>query len=428
MSFNPQDSRKRPYNSTQAYDSRDSPARSQSYGGYQNGRQSGGGGTRGGFQGRRNDRPEKSNSLQLWMGDLDSSWNEETIISIWNSLGEAPLNVKLIRDREDPTGRGKPLYCFVSFANEASIASAFSKNGSSVPGTDKRLKLNYATGSGSGSSSTITSNDRFNRKPQDDFSLMISGLELDTTEGQVFDAFNSRYPNSVRQVKIIVDTTTGVSRGFGFAKFNSSATQQIVCKEMNGFILNGKPISLGSTVSGVNSRNQDVLSDSVDLNVIQLPQAQPKLSKYSDPENTCIEVSGLSARFTESEVECYFLSFGDIISLTISKNFDSCSIRYRIREDAEAAILLMNSFTINDCQMRVTWGEPKVQGSKLNTNLSQRCEIPRYLGKGPLTRFDKMSPEEIKQWKPQVHEMSEPAPSMYHSYIEDEDSLPLQLL
>ena len=38
----------------------------------------------------------QSRNNQLYMGDLDPSWDENVIRSIWNSLGESNVEIKLM--------------------------------------------------------------------------------------------------------------------------------------------------------------------------------------------------------------------------------------------------------------------------------------------------------------------------------------------
>lgn len=345
-----------------------------------------------------NQRPQ----FQVWMGDLDENWNEDSIIKVWNGLGEAPLSVKIIRDKSDPRNIGKPLYCFVNFANVASMNSALLKNGMNIPGTARKLKLNQASGaSGPGSNGY---NKVVSKPPQDDSSLFFNNIDKSLTELEIFDRFNARFPTSVRQVKIITDAN-GQSKGQGFIKFNSSVTQQIAFREMNGIKINGFPVVLTTAASEADEESGILVKD------ITLPQFQPPLNKYTNPHNTTIEIKGLGGRFTENEVEneCFF---GDIITLCLSKDLNSAIVVYRFREDAKRAILFLNHCIRNGCKLEVNWGDQnQIAHFKRNINIYQ----PNIsYGKSPLTRFDKLSPKDIKDWTESVYEESEPS-GLYHS-------------
>lgn len=321
----------------------------------------------------RKKKPIKKPSHQIWMGDLEPQWTEQSIIKIWNSIGEAPISVKIIRDKEYSI----PMYCFVSFVNAAAMNLALSKNGMPIQGTTKKLRLNHATGSVATSVKDTKS----------EFTLYFEG---ELSETAVFDVFNSKYPTSVRQVKI--------SNGNGLIKFNSSATQQIAYKEMSNIVIDGIKLKL-STTQGSTKEN-DLLKS------IQLPHHQPPLNKYTDPNNSTVEVRGLGGRFTEQEIEDHF-NFGDMIFIKLSSDFTSAIICYRFREDAERAILLLNHSIINGCELQVNWGQ--IDNVPLNTNpqLSKNPEIPVVYGFNSFTRFDKLIAESINDWKQSVYEPSE---------------------
>lgn len=346
---------------------------------------------------------------QIWMGDLEPNWTEEDIIKIWNGLGEAPLSVKLIKDKNDTSANPRVLYCFVNFASDTAMSSALQKDGMLIPGTSKRMKLNQATG---GSSSATS--DKPGRKPQDDFSLMISDIEPNVKENQIFEAFNARFPNSVRQVKIVSDPTTGLSKGFGFVKFNSSQTQQIALREMHSLTLNGKPVKLGTSVSSTS--NLELSAVSIDMSTIELPQEQPQLTKYSDPFNTTVQIKGLSGRFTEQELEAYLLSHGDIIELNLHRNLNECKVTYILRESAEDAILSMNHLTIYDTELVVTWGEPISMTEDDTTKIRKHPKI--YGQSDKKIRLDKLTPKQVQEWTNSIYEASEPQKSEHiNQYI-----------
>lgn len=320
----------------------------------------------------RKKKPIKKPSHQIWMGDLEPQWTEQSIIKIWNSIGEAPISVKIIRDKE----YSKPMYCFVSFVNAAAMNLALSKNGMPIQGTTKKLRLNHATGS-------VTTSVK---DPKSEYTLYFEG---DLSETAVFDVFNNKYPTSVRQVKI--------SNGNGLIKFNSSATQQIAFKEMNNITIEGIKLKLTTTQGAT---KEDLLKS------IQLPHHQPQLNKYTDPNNTTVEVRGLGGRFTEQEIEDHF-NFGDIIFLKLSSDVNSAIICYRFREDAERAILLLNYSIINGCELHVNWGQVDNIPSIINPQLSKNPDIPTVFGLNPFTRFDKLSPDKVNDWIQSVYEPSE---------------------
>jgi hypothetical protein len=229
------------YNSGSGYRTRPGGSQrdgSRNYGQHSGGRQEGGGGynkhggyqqgrkpfnnNRGGYQSQYQARTNVYNqggsrpndSLQIWMGDLDPSWTEESIMKIWTSMGEKPKAAKIMRDRNTPP---KPSYCFVTFASQQDVSGAMQKNGLLIPGTTKILKLNWASGSAKGNVPTQQNGHPHSHDSaiKNDFSLFVGDLASDVSESMLFSKFNAKYPNQVSLVKIMFDPVTRLTKGFG---------------------------------------------------------------------------------------------------------------------------------------------------------------------------------------------------------------------
>lgn len=322
--------------------------------------------SRGGYQSQYQARANVYNqggsrpndSLQIWMGDLDPSWTEESIMKIWTGLGENPRAAKIMRDRSMPP---KPSYCFVTFETQQDVSSAMQKNGLLVPGTTRLLKLNWASGSAKANGPPQNGYD--SRAIKNDFSLFVGDLASDVTESILFSKFNAKYPNQVSLVKIMFDPVTRITKGFGFIRLASAETQKRALNEMNGAIVGSRPIRLGMAAGGAppaaNNQTTAIKPETNDVSKIHIAQSQPSLTKFTDPNNTTVMVVGLSSKFSEDELAKHFLSFGDIISCTLSSNLDIGHIKFYLRSSAETAILFLHGTIINDCNLKVTWGGPE---------------------------------------------------------------------
>lgn len=320
--------------------------------------------------------PPYQDSFQIWMGDLDPSWGDQDIMDIWKSMGELPTAVKILKT--DPY---KPAYCFVSFGNHQSVSSAIQKNGMQIPGSAKIFKLNWASGgqapgSAGGANNGALGNNAYQRGTgggtssnnyNDQLSVFVGDLPLDLNESVLYEAFNSKFPNQVKQVKIMLDIATKTSKGFGFIKFATLPAQQRAIKEMNGFIVKGRPIKVGpasrdaatassGSLSKSNITERGVSSGSGDNDSrFPLPQAQPPLTQFTDPNNTGIYIKGLSGTLTEKDLRELFTSFGYIINCTISSNGQEGHIRYLQRAAAEAAMLALGGTEITGNRLLINW-------------------------------------------------------------------------
>lgn len=294
---------------------------------------------------------------QLWMGDLEPSWDENAIMRIWGIFGETPVSVKLIRDKfsDKPKGKVNAGYCFVTFSSQQEVSAAILKNGLQIPGSVRTLKLNWASGSNySGQPDDFGSK---TTKNVNDFSVFVGDLATEVTESMLFDAFNKEFPNEVKQAKIMMDPVTKLSKGFGFVRFASGFLQQKALNEMTGYRIGSRQIRVGAAVSSTNNFNQsNVLKPDPALINIQVPQLQPQLNAFTDPDNTTIRVQGLSSKFSENDVRIIFISFGDIVYCKLMADLNTAYIKFLLRQDAELAILYMYGASIKNCRLRINWG------------------------------------------------------------------------
>lgn len=361
---------------------------------------------------------------QVWMGDLDSKWDSNAITEIWKKMGESPINVKILRS--DPY---KPPYCFVTFNTHQQVSSAMQKNGMQIPGSSKVFKLNWASGT---TPANASSNGE--RKPQnynDQLSVFVGDLNSEITESKLYEAFNGKYPNQVKQVKIMIDVNTGESKGFGFIRFATVQIQQRAIREMNGAIVKGggiKPIkvspaakdqetpSSAKAINEMDSAEATAATNAALLSLIPLSQTQPTLNQYTDPFNTTIRIKGLSGRMSEIDLKSIFIAFGNIIYCKLSKDYESGYIQYLHRTSAELAILSLQGTEIDGCRLLVNWGASIANTEQNNINYSPSISNSKVYKKlttppkvyGVLNRKKNIVFESIESSLLEVTELSEP--------------------
>ena len=95
---------------------------------------------------------------------------------------------------------------------------------------NKTFKLNWASYSQSKSAPN-----------PNEFSIYVCELDPSLTEDMLTNLFSQIY-SSVVGAKIIVDPSTKISKGYGFVKFSDYNESQRALVEMNGKIINGKPM------------------------------------------------------------------------------------------------------------------------------------------------------------------------------------------
>ncbi|KAN0027821.1 hypothetical protein ACTFIV_009645 [Dictyostelium citrinum] len=172
-----------------------------------------------------------------------------------------------------------------------------------------------------------------------DLSLYIGDLATDITDQQLMSAFQGRYP-SVRSARVIMDTATGISRGYGFVKFASEVEKDKALIDMNGFYINNKPIKVNNpTHKRLNSQTSTI----------------PDLTS-TDPNNTAIYVSQLDHYIDEGVLQTIFGAYGEISYIKMLTNKFSAFVNFVNRESAEAAFGL-NNYPVGNTRLKVQWGK-----------------------------------------------------------------------
>lgn len=328
--------------------------------------------------------PSSSGSTaQLWMGELDPWWDENAIRSIWASFGFNNINVKLIKEKiQQGYNAG---YCFIEFPSLELASSALSSNGTKIPNTNKSLKLNWASGAqGNGHSSHNNGSAGVRDTRNGEISIFVGDLAPDVTDTILYEFFGTKY-SSVSGTKIMIDQQTGGSKGYGFVRFLNELEQQRALVEMQGAILNGRPIRVSTAVpknrqqqqgsiqqqqygmrqqfhphqqiqsqQTLNSIPQNAQSQQI-LNSLEA-QYQPPLTQFTDPNNTTVFIGGLSSMVTEEELRLYFQPYGDITYVKIPIGKGCGFVQYVTRQSAELAISKMQGYPIGNSRIRLSWG------------------------------------------------------------------------
>lgn len=316
----------------------------------------------------------RQNELQLWMGDLDPSWTEEWITALWTKLVSKPQQVKLMRDRLNPL---KASYCFVTFKDQESVDLAIQRNGQKVPDSYRTFKLNH-------SGKHTTGRQEHHGNAAADFSMFIGDLAPEVSDTTLFSKFNMKYPNQIKQAKVIVDVVSKKSKGFGFVKFYSAEIMNKALKEMQGYIIGSKAIRVGLAAGSTSDSTTQPITK-FDYHKIHLSQQQPPLNQFTDPNNTSLTITGLESKVTTTELEQQFLAFGDLVYCQISNDFQTGFIKFYLRSAAETAFMNLHGYVINDCRLQISWGSSiLVQGGDTNFTPNIKGDIYDKAKKAPL--------------------------------------------
>ncbi|KAL1920782.1 uncharacterized protein VTP21DRAFT_11417 [Calcarisporiella thermophila] len=286
----------------------------------------------------------------LWMGDIAPYMDEAFIRQVWLIFGEH-VNVKLIKEKN--TGRHAG-YCFVEFSSNAAALKALSLQGEPVPGTDRVLKLNWASG-GMGEAGR----DKSKETPQE-YSIFVGDVAPEVTDLMLLSFFQSRY-GSCKSAKIMTDPVTGFSRGYGFVRFTTQEERNRALVETHGVYCGSRPLRVSmalpkSKTSGSVSRSP--VASLTPTNSVGNSSAPGALDHFSDPTNTTVFVGGLSAQAREDELRAAFAPFGEITHVKIPPGKGCGFVQYAHRQAAELAIAKMNGVLVGTSRVRLAWGRP----------------------------------------------------------------------
>jgi len=134
--------------------------------------------------------------------------------------------------------------------------------------------------------------------------IFVGGLDYNTVETTLEQYFGQWGPVSECTIKRFPD---GNSRGFGFVTFSSLAAMEN-CFESQPHMIDGKNVDLRKATENLSKAGPDIRS------------------KVYNPESRELKklfVGSLDFSTTEDEIKEYFLQFGEIVTVTISKYPDS---------------------------------------------------------------------------------------------------------
>ncbi|KAK7319842.1 hypothetical protein RJT34_04570 [Clitoria ternatea] len=286
----------------------------------------------------------------IWLGDLHHWMDENYLHSCFAHTGEV-VSAKVIRNKQTGQSEG---YGFVEFYTRPTAEKVLQNyNGTMMPNTDQAFRLNWATfsaGDRRSSAADATS----------DLSIFVGDLAIDVTDAMLQETFASRY-SSIKGAKVVIDSTTGRSKGYGFVRFGDENEKTKAMTEMNGVYCSSRPMRIGvATPKKTYGYQQQYSSQAVVLAgggghssngaVAQGSQAE------GDSNNTTIFVGGLDSDISDEDLRQPFLQFGEVVSVKIPVGKGCGFVQFADRKNAEEAIQELNGTVIGKQTVRLSWG------------------------------------------------------------------------
>ncbi|KAK4377269.1 hypothetical protein RND71_003565 [Anisodus tanguticus] len=290
----------------------------------------------------------------IWIGDLQQWMDEGYLHSCFAQAGEV-ISLKVIRNKQ--TGQSEH-YGFIEFnTHEAAEKVLQSYNGTMMPNAEQPFRLNWSSfstgekrpdaGAGSGSGSGSGS----------DLSIFVGDLAADVTDAMLHDTFASRYP-SVKGAKVVIDSNTGRSKGYGFVRFDDESERSRAMTEMNGIYCSSRAMRVGVATPKKPSAMQQYSSQAVILAGGHASNGAATQTSQSDSDlsNTTVFVGGLDSDVTDEDFRQSFSQFGNVVSVKIPAGKGCGFVQFSERSAAEDAIHKLNGTVIGTQTVRLSWG------------------------------------------------------------------------
>ncbi|KMZ70541.1 RNA-binding (RRM/RBD/RNP motifs) family protein [Zostera marina] len=280
-------------------------------------------------------QPTSSDEIRtLWIGDLPN-WVEENYLNTCFAPAGELISVKVIRNKQTMQSEG---YGFIEFASRATAERVLlSYNGQPIPNTEQKFRLNWATlGAGE------------KRDDSSDFPIFVGDLAADVTDYLLEETFKTHY-SSVKGAKVVIDRTTGRSKGYGFVKFADATEQSRAMTEMNGMFCSTRPMRIGPAATKKS------------MGALQQYPAKPytqsnQTSSESDPNNTTIFVGGLDSSVTDDVLKRVFSQYGELVHVKIPLGKRCGFVQFAMRSCAEDALNNLNGTLLGTQSIRLSWG------------------------------------------------------------------------
>ena len=168
-------------------------------------------------------------------------------------------------------------YGFIEFNTKEEASEALQlMNGKQMPNSNNKVfKLNWASYSQGKNPSNLNPNE---------YSIYVCELDPSVDE-EILQNYFKQYFKSVIGAKIVVDPSTKVSKGYGFVKFSDQNESHRALNEMNGKLINGKPMKINTAAYKKNQEKKAFPGNTINNNINNnlMYDAQALYNMQNDP-------------------------------------------------------------------------------------------------------------------------------------------------
>lgn len=291
----------------------------------------------------------------LYVGNLDPQVTEEFLITLFSNIS-ACIGCKIIHEA------GNDLYAFVEFSDHLSAQMALmAMNKRNVLG--REMKVNWATSPGSHNKQDTTNH----------FHIFVGDLSADIETHQLREAFAPF--GEMSECKVIRDTQTQLSKGFGFVSYVRKEDAECAIAGMNGQWLGNKPIRTNwATRKPAVPQQREVTHKTLRYEDVY---------NQSSPTNFTVYCGGISSGLTEELIQETFTQFGDVQEVRVFKEKGFAFIRYESKKSATEAIVGTHGAEINGYTVKCSWGKETPDTSSSASAQNTSAQVPQQSYAGP---------------------------------------------
>ncbi|KAF6143957.1 hypothetical protein GIB67_017565 [Kingdonia uniflora] len=259
-------------------------------------------------------------TTSLYVGDLEFNVTDSQLYDLFSQLGQV-VSVRVCRDISTRRSLG---YAYVNYSNPQDAARALDML-NFTPLNNKPVRIMYSH------------RDPSIRK-SGNANVFIKNLDKAIDNKGLQEAFSSF--GNILSCKVATDPT-GQSKGYGFVQFDSEESAQNAIHQLNGMLMNDKPVFVGPFL-----------------------RKQERETAINQVKFNNVFVKNLSESSTDDDLKKLFGEFGPITSAVVMRDADGKSrcfgfVNFENADDAAQAVEALNGNKFDDKELYVGKAQKK---------------------------------------------------------------------
>ncbi|CAB3404273.1 unnamed protein product [Caenorhabditis bovis] len=274
----------------------------------------------------------------LYVGNLDPSVNEDFLATLFNQVATVTKTKIIFDGTSDP-------YAFVEFLDHDQAAQALQTMNKRLL-LNKEMKVNWAVEPGQQTVKVDTTRH---------FHVFVGDLSSEVDNKILKDAFSPF--GDISDAKVIRDTTTSKSKGYGFVSYPKREEAERAIEQMNGQWLGRRTIRT----------NWATRKPGDSQPVTHNEKSYDEVYNQTSADNTSVYVGNIGGSVTEEDIRSAFADYGRIVEVRIFKVQGYAFVKFESKENATKAILQMNGQDICGNAIRCSWGKTNDSSKSTST-------------------------------------------------------------